>query len=60
MDLSVARNWTAKNELTTGGFHYAIHQVSYTETVERQPVIEGSLCFFPIKKIYLDESLNLE
>ena len=60
MDLNVARDRIAKNELTTGDFRYVIHQVPYTEAAERQFVIEESFYFFPIKKTYLDENPNLE
>jgi hypothetical protein len=60
MDLNIARDRIAKNELTTGDFRYVIHQVPYTEAAERQFVIEESFYFFPIKKTYLDENPNLE
>ena len=60
MDLNIARDRIAKNELTTGDFRYVIHQVPYTEAAERQFVIEESFYFFPIKKTYFDENPNLE
>lgn len=60
MDLNTARKKINNNELTTGDFRYVIHQVPYTETAEREFVIEESFYFFPIQKSNIDQNPNLE
>ena len=46
MDLNIARDRIAKNELTTGDFRYVIHQVPYTEQLSASRD-RGKLLFLP-------------